>query len=548
VRLLTLYCIEGLVLTVISPAEQRQDFGASWTSLVLPYLAVVVSSLAIVVNSPRYYPPVAVLVNTIGMVCAAIACFHLLLAFFYRKPVLRDLIVFQFVASFGAYAWLKFAVYDVVPPMFFLPLWFTITGVIVVGTMQQKDPKRIKSIVLGCATFCSILCAIQIATMAPLIVSDTMTVAELTPDVPQAEVASLDTESRPDIYYIVLDAYGRQDVLLDLYGHDNGPFVEQLRQRGFGVGDDSRSNYFFTELSLAATLNMKYLHDLSLEKYSTAQATKQLIKRGRVIQLLDKIGYETVALPTGKDTTECTEFDRYLKTDWAMSDYQTGLFYITPIPDLLFPVDKWIWTPTDGFRDRVSSTLSTLENVPTNGDQPKFVFSHILSPHPPFVFDAEGNSRNIYGRNLLDDGHRFTMLYDEGTSIYIDAYRQQVTHLNQRLLQLVDSIQENSNGEAVIILQADHGPRLWATSSDIPNDLSETFGILNAVYVPKKYGKYQPPVSSVNTFRALFNHCFGTNYELKDDRSYAEGERFDFADVTKRARGGKKVTNVSDER
>jgi hypothetical protein len=524
-------------VTIISPDQRQPIVVSSWASLVLPYLAVIVSSLAIVVNSPRYYPPVAVLLSTIGTVSAIVGCFHLALSFIYRKPVLRDLVVFQVVVCFGAYAWLKFAVHSVLSPMFFLPLWFSLTGIIVYGTIQLKDGKRIKTIVTGCATFCSILCAIQLTTMAPLIVADAMTVAELTPEVESDEINGLNAESRPDIYYIILDAYGRQDVLAELYGHDNGPFVDALRQRGFAVGDDSRSNYFFTELSLSATLNMSYLHELSLEKYSTAQATKQLIANGSVIQLLERIGYETVALPTGKDTTECKHFDRYLKTDWAMSDYETGLFYITPIPDLLYPLDKWIWTPTDGFRNRVSSTLSSLEDIPSESGRPKFVFSHILSPHPPFVFDAEGNSRNLYGRNLLDDGHRFTMLYDEGKSVYIDAYRQQVTHLNHRLLRVVDSIQKRSKGNAIIILQADHGPRLWATSPDIPRDLSETFGILNAIYVPKRYGEFELPVSSVNTFRAIFNQCFGADYPLKEDRSYAEGERFEFADVTRRATG-----------
>src|SRR5207253_1118682 len=34
---------------------------------------------------------------------------------------------------------------------------------------------------------------------------------------------------RPDIYYIVLDSYGRGDVLKEIYGYDNTPFLEGLR-------------------------------------------------------------------------------------------------------------------------------------------------------------------------------------------------------------------------------------------------------------------------------------------------------------------------------
>src|SRR5688572_19610664 len=41
------------------------------------------------------------------------------------------------------------------------------------------------------------------------------------------------TESRPDIYYIILDGYGRQDILQALYGFDNSSFLNELSARGF---------------------------------------------------------------------------------------------------------------------------------------------------------------------------------------------------------------------------------------------------------------------------------------------------------------------------
>src|SRR6185436_13610353 len=38
---------------------------------------------------------------------------------------------------------------------------------------------------------------------------------------------------KPDVYYIILDAYGRQDVLRDTLHYDNSPFLDALRERGF---------------------------------------------------------------------------------------------------------------------------------------------------------------------------------------------------------------------------------------------------------------------------------------------------------------------------
>jgi hypothetical protein len=49
----------------------------------------------------------------------------------------------------------------------------------------------------------------------------------------------LDCSSSPDIYYVILDAYGRADVLDTLYGVDNQAFLNHLRSKGFFVADET---------------------------------------------------------------------------------------------------------------------------------------------------------------------------------------------------------------------------------------------------------------------------------------------------------------------
>ena len=71
------------------------------------------------------------------------------------------------------------------------------------------------------------------------------------------------TQSQPpDIYYIILDAYSRDDVLQDFYQYDNGPFISELEALGFYVARCSRSNYASTRLSLPSSLNMDYIDNL----------------------------------------------------------------------------------------------------------------------------------------------------------------------------------------------------------------------------------------------------------------------------------------------
>jgi hypothetical protein len=65
----------------------------------------------------------------------------------------------------------------------------------------------------------------------------------------------------PDIYYIILDGYGRSDVLKK-YGYDNSDFLNSLRDLGFYVADCAQSNYAQTKLSLTSSLNFNYVDAL----------------------------------------------------------------------------------------------------------------------------------------------------------------------------------------------------------------------------------------------------------------------------------------------
>ncbi|GAG01149.1 unnamed protein product, partial [marine sediment metagenome] len=69
------------------------------------------------------------------------------------------------------------------------------------------------------------------STIAPLKDSDT-------------QLSAIDPNSNtPDIYYIILDAYTRDDTMRSFYEFDNTPFLETLEDRGFYVARCSQSNY-----------------------------------------------------------------------------------------------------------------------------------------------------------------------------------------------------------------------------------------------------------------------------------------------------------------
>jgi hypothetical protein len=66
-------------------------------------------------------------------------------------------------------------------------------------------------------------------------------------------------EELPDVYYIILDAHARQDVLAQQFDYDVSGFVSGLEELGFYVPACSQTNYWPTEFSLTSTCNIDYL-------------------------------------------------------------------------------------------------------------------------------------------------------------------------------------------------------------------------------------------------------------------------------------------------
>jgi hypothetical protein len=160
-----------------------------------------------------------------------------------------------------------------------------------------------------------------------------------------------------------------------------------------------------------------------------------------------------------------------------------------------------IRSPNEQHRERILFVFDRLERVPEI-QGPKFVFAHIMAPHPPYSFMADGTA--------VADPDVFSLL---DYSTHKDGYRNQVTFVNRRVLEAVTAILGGSDVEPIIILQGDHGAT-GATQED-------RMKILNAYYLPGGGGEaVYPEISPVNSFRVVFNEYFGAHLALLEDRSY----------------------------
>jgi hypothetical protein len=324
-------------------------------------------------------------------------------------------------------------------------------------------------------------------------------------------------EPPPDIYYIILDTYTRQDTMLKEYGYDNSAFIQGLEDLGFYVAGCSRSNYYKTFESLVTSLNMTYLEPLS-QGMSRGDLEKRL-KHSAVRELLEQAGYQTVAFQTGYQWSELDDATVYLSPGdrgvfEVLNPFEFLLLRTTAVDVLLdyrhqaaaTAVDQAM--PGGGLFEHaefVQRERFILEALPAVArlSGPKFVFVHILVPHVPRVFASDGS--------IVSDPRYYSGENNDATSpeFSLRGYLNGVEFISGRMLEIVEAILADSSRPPVIVIQGDTGRAGVAA-----------FEILNAYYTAGKPNPaLYPTITPVNTFRVLFDSMFGTAFGLLPDQS-----------------------------
>jgi hypothetical protein len=354
--------------------------------------------------------------------------------------------------------------------------------------------------------------------------------------VPIASVAA-DAPS-PNVYYIILDGYGRGDILQEIYALDNSEFLDSLRDRGFYIADESSSNYIYTLHSVSSTLNMNYLQNLDVDG-------RDLENRADLIEVLN---YSKVRADMAQNGFRMVSFQNNYKATITTAD----IYYDSPQSAFAKPVTAFesivikdsmarvllhipainkavVESPYDIHRAFILSTFERLKDIPAI-DGSFLVHAHVIAPHPPFVFDADGGAILHSEPFTLLDGNYYLKIKDHSQKGYISDYRKQLQYINTLVLDAVDAILADSKTPPVIIIQSDHGPGSHLHLGSLEQTLPvERFGILNAYYFPNQdYTSLYPSISPVNSFRVVINQFFGGEYELLPDRHYYSRWNFPF--------------------
>ena len=322
--------------------------------------------------------------------------------------------------------------------------------------------------------------------------------------------------ARPDIYYIVLDAYTSKDVLAGEFRFDNSDFERNLRRKGFYVASESACNYPRTTLSVPSTLNLDYLdvleHDSGVSGHTVA-GLRTMFQKPKLVEFLKRAGYATVMIRSGYSGYYLSDPDIVLSsspletTEFDLMLFETSIVRVVPGLRLR------------GWRQRCLGSLELLGRIPKT-DRPKFVFAHLVVSHPPFCFDSDGNMPCP----AVSEAQTARL----GREKYAELYTGSIAYLNKRLETLIDRILAESKTPPVIVLQADHG-----AVCGFPTARSRIF---SAYHLPDgAAGSLYPSITSVNTFRVVLNSCFHTRLPLLDDDVYQareHGDRFSVERIT----------------
>ena len=332
-----------------------------------------------------------------------------------------------------------------------------------------------------------------------------------------------ENQELPDVYYLILDEYTRNDALIEYHDFSNHEFTEFLENKGFHIAKNSFANYPMSVQSIPATMNMNYINFLADEIGTEVRNYKPLNEKNyglypnnMVIKNFKEMDYKIITFNTFalhlhenplSDEVFCHR-DKFL-LDNRLVDVlaRTSIFG--------YYVERW----AEG--ELRQATLCAFENFGNAGnvfDEPVFVWAHIMLPHPPWIFGPNGEEITPGKPLLITDNPEFR---DSGWEPKMQ-YVQQVQFANKKTIEAVENILEN-NKNAIIIIQGDHGTA-WDTNWMDPSkdDAWQRLRNFDAIYFPDEDKRVQlnDDRTLVNTFRIVFNSYFGSDYEMLENKMY----------------------------
>ena len=319
---------------------------------------------------------------------------------------------------------------------------------------------------------------------------------------------------KPNVYHIILDEYTDNEILLKKFNYDNKKFLEFLNKNGFYIPNKSFSTFGSTPGELELILNMDYPREIGWVSDSY-----QALNNNKVMSVFSDQNYSIIETNSMMRWKNFSDVDTKLcyDTNFINSEFLDQVLRKSIIRYFLEQHHN------DTRRDTVRCTFNELSEIASQSSGPKYIFSHIYVPHPPFLFGPNGE-------NVIPDHREISGLQSwENPQGYIN----QLIYATNQVSIVVKNIVEN-DPTAVIILQGDTGT-LTGTDTFLTTmkDVYQAHSILYAVRIPDVNNlEYMVPV---NTYRIIFNNYFNMDYEYLEQHIYTRQNDV-WVDITEKLR------------
>lgn len=322
----------------------------------------------------------------------------------------------------------------------------------------------------------------------------------------------------PNIILLVLDGYGRADVLEEVFGYDNQMFLGSLREKGFDVASNSTTSYSITHLALPALLEMSHIHEPGARlSVSDQEVSKQTISgTNRLVAILKSAGYEYSHFGADRRLHTCLDVADRCALGPIADVTMFEALKRTPIGRLLYPNTGDPNVPLTLYQLHAMSALPAQLD---RAEKPTFAFFHVPLPHPPMFLDAACQVR------LSPDLAGHTLSTATATQPELDlrrsAWIEQVKCANTAVLDLIAKVDPSD----VIVVLSDHGPdSVFDVSNVTESGLHERIPNLTAVRMADECrGTLPNNIQIQNVFRVVLSCLSGERIALEPNQSYIAG-------------------------
>jgi hypothetical protein len=431
---------------------------------------------------------------------------YILLSLFSRgkfsQSAVGALVILVFFQTYGvAFDWLRSADLFQLEIYNFMPVWI-FAALYLAWVVIRSNPNISVWI---CNILIFILGALVAFNLVKVIPVEIEKSRNASPAAAAATNTAVTEQQYPDIYYLIFDEAAGFEVARQ-YWHSGevDKFVNFLDENGFYVAEESHGGSIHTLREISTRLNYKP-YPVGNEHFGTYN---KAIATNAVMDFLKAHGYTIIAyderrtpyptmLPVPADVLIEEASEENVSRFTLLDEYKVLVLQSTMLRSLLNQDPELLH-----HRDMI---LYTSENIAsTQFPSPKFVYAHLMLPHGPFAFSENGTITASSQTEYVN------------WQRYFENYKFFLTVAQDT----VKNILSATEGNAVIIIQSDHGARNFTHRpytgylENYPEEYKTW--IVNVLHLP---GCEDAPLTQdldpMNTFPIIFNCYFDENFPIK---------------------------------